>query len=366
VNGSLRVLLTADSVGGVWQYALDLARALAPLGLEAVVAHMGPPPSAAQHAEAAGVRVIETGLALDWLVDGPEPVAAAAQALSALARRERVDVVHLNTPALAAALGVAVPVVVADHGTVATWWEAARPGEPLDPQFAWHRRMTGEGLRAADAVIAPSAGYAEAVARIYGYDRPVRVVHNGRAAASPSTAEPVAAAVTAGRLWDAAKRTALLDAVAARLSVPFRAAGARVGPHGEAVATEHLIALGSLGHDAMAAELARRPVFVSAAIFEPFGLAVLEAAQSGCALVLADTPVFRELWDGAATFVAGDNSAAYAAVIEALVADPTARAHDGEAARARAARYTPAAMAEGVHAVYDAVLAERAPRERAA
>lgn len=363
---TLRVLLTADSVGGVWQYALDLARALVPLGVEAVIAHLGPPPSDAQRAEAQGVRVIETGLALDWLVDAPEPVAAAAQALSALARRERVDLVHVDTPALAAALDVAVPVIAVDHGTVATWWEAACPGEPLDPRFAWHRRMTGEGLRAADAVVAPSAGYAEAVARTYGYERPIRVVHNGRAPAQSSTAEPVAAAFTAGRLWDAAKRTPLLDAVAARLSVPFRAAGARVGPHGEAVATEHLIALGSLGHDAMVAEIARRPVFVSAAIFEPFGLAVLEAAQAGCALVLADTPVFRELWDGAATFVAADNPAAYAAVIEALIANPTARAHDGEAARTRAARYTPAAMAEDVRAVYEAALAARAPREQAA
>ena len=40
------------------------------------------------------------------------------------------------------------------------------------------------------------------------------------------------------------------------------------------------------------------------ALYEPFGLAVLEAAQAGCALVLSDIPTFRELWDGAALFVA--------------------------------------------------------------
>ena len=48
---------------------------------------------------------------------------------------------------------------------------------------------------------------------------------------------------------------------------------------------------------------ARCPIFVSAARYEPFGLAVLEAAQAGCALVLSDIPTFRELWDGAALFV---------------------------------------------------------------
>ena len=50
--------------------------------------------------------------------------------------------------------------------------------------------------------------------------------------------------------------------------------------------------------------MARTAVFVSPALYEPFGLAVLEAAQAGCALVLSDIPTFRELWDGVALFVA--------------------------------------------------------------
>ena len=31
--------------------------------------------------------------------------------------------------------------------------------------------------------------------------------------------------------------------------------------------------------------------------YEPFGLSILEAALSGCALVLGDLPSLRELWD---------------------------------------------------------------------
>ena len=48
--------------------------------------------------------------------------------------------------------------------------------------------------------------------------------------------------------------------------------------------------------------MARAAIFVSSSVYEPFGLAVLEAAGSGAALVLSDIPTFRELWDEAALF----------------------------------------------------------------
>ena len=66
----------------------------------------------------------------------------------------------------------------------------------------------------------------------------------------------------------------------------------------------------------VARHLARQPIFVSTALYEPFGLAVLEAAQAGCALVLSDIPTFRELWDGAARFVPARDDGALACAIE--------------------------------------------------
>src|SRR3546814_16818778 len=68
--------------------------------------------------------------------------------------------------------------------------------------------------------------------------------------------------------------------------------------------------LGVLGEASMAAWRERAGIFVSPSLYEPFGLAVLEAAMSGCALLLSDIPTFRELWDGAAVFTpAGDSDA---------------------------------------------------------
>ena len=356
----MKVLMTCDAVGGVWQYATDLADALTGQGVEVVLAVLGPAPRhpglepgssvrlcddfkiETNRAQPAwmpaqgrhdGVLVLHTDLPLDWLASGPEEVLAAGRAIAAVATEHRVDLVHLNSPALAAAQPFPCPVVAVAHGCVGTWCAAL--GEEPGPDLAWHIELMRASLHAADAVVAPSAGFARAVQARYGLAALPQVVHNGRrpadAAVPATSADHV---LTAGRLWDHAKNTSLLDAVAALLPVPLRAAGPVTGPQKETVAPAHLQLLGTLSAEALAAEYAAQPIFVSAARFEPFGLAVLEAAQAGCPLVLADT--FRELWTGAALLVPEGTPEAYAVAIERVRGDPRparASVRTGAAAR---------------------------------
>lgn len=162
-------------------------------------------------------------------------------------------------------------------------------------------------------------------------------------------------AFTAGRLWDRGKNIATLDRAAARLGVPFKAAGATTAPHGDRVVAENLHLLGHVGDAAITGCLLARPVFASAARYEPFGLAVLEAALAGCALVLSDIPTFRELWDGVAVFVDPDDAAGFADAIEALTADPH-RISIGHAARERALTYSPQKQVAAMVALYDRLL----------
>ena len=348
----MRIVLTADAVGGVWRYACELAGALPAHGVHPVVALLGPPPTEAQRA-AMPVRVIDTGQPLDWLSGGEPSVRAAADRIAAIAHDERADCVHLNSPTLAAATRWTLPSVAVAHGCGATWWAATRDG-PLAPDLVWHRDLMHAGLVAANRTVAPTAAHAMEIAATYKVRAP-DVVHNGRGAPSLAHAPMEDCAFTAGRLWDDCKRTPFLDDVASRLCVPFYAAGPTRGPNGETVWPNALVSLGMLDDETMAQRLRSRPVFVSAAVFEPFGLAVLEAAAAGCALVLADTPGFRELWDRVAVFVRPDDERGFVDAIETLIADRGRRLDFGVRACARAVRYTPDRMAAGMAAIYRAL-----------
>jgi glycogen(starch) synthase len=350
------VLMTADAVGGVWTYALDLAEGFAEHGVRVTLAVLGPAPDPAQRAQAEaipGLVLVDTNLDLDWTAATPRALASAADGLWTLVRDSDADLVHLNSPALAAGQDFDRPVVSVAHSCLATWWGGVRQtGMPED--FRWRTQRHWQGLLASDAVIAPSGAFADDTARTYEIPRPF-VVHNGRRAPAMFTWPKRRAVCTAGRLWDDGKNIAVLDAAAARIDAPLLAAGPLRGPNGEQRRLDHAQALGSMPAQAVRRTFAQARIFASASLYEPFGLAVLEAAQARCALVLSDIPTFRELWDGAALFAPARDPQAFASAIQGLLDDPEQAERLARTAAERAERYSVAAMVGGVLDVYGAL-----------
>jgi glycosyltransferase involved in cell wall biosynthesis len=345
LSGPGRVLISTDAVGGVWQYTLELAQAFARRRVEVEIAVLGPAVTADQrHAVSMleGIRLHETGLPLDWTADTPSALGIASNMLAALTQRLDVDTIQLHTPALVAQSFWQAPVLAVVHSCVGTWWSAVRDS-PVPEDFLWRIAAVCAGLEAADCVVAPTGAFAEMVRSTYDLKREIGVVHNGRVPADLNLVDPVRrhGVLAAGRLWDEGKSIALLDAAAAMMStIPVRAAGAVIGPNGAEVALKRVQALGSLDDRRMADKMAQARIFASAARYEPFGLAVLEAAQASLPLVLADIPTFRELWDGAAIFLPPTNAAVWAGALSSLHDDVEACRRWGMKARARAATYT--------------------------
>lgn len=332
--------MTADAVGGVWTYAIELGAALVDRGHTVTLAICGPAPSADQRgqAEAAELRILPDELPLDWLCGEAVPVVAGGERLAELARG--FDLLLLNSPALAAHGSFSIPVIAVAHGEVGTWWDAVGADGEVEASFGWLLKLIGQGLRRATQVVTPTAAYGAMLRHRYALNVQPLVVHNGRTPLDlPAPRGERRFALTVGRLWDRAKNMAVANEAAALTSLPIQAVGSAAGPHGEQADLSQLHHLGSIPPLRLAARLAERPVFISSATYEPFGLAVLEAAQAGCPLVLSDIPTFRELWEGAASFVAPHDAEGFAKAIERPQVS-------GKAAQERAGRYTVRAMTD--------------------
>ena len=371
--GTLRVFMTTDAVGGVWQYSLDLAQGLRAYDTQTTLCVIGPRPEPEQLAAAQripGLKLIHLDLPLDWTAANPEDVLDTATAVVASVEEHDCDIVHLNSPILAAGRPFPVPVVAVCHSCMATWWQAMRT-RPLSRQFRWHRDLLARALTKVDAVVTPTKAFATAVAQTYNLPSLPTVIYNGR---RPCIREPLPEgtipegpfAFTAGRLWDEGKNVRTLDEAASRLSIPVFAAGPVKGPNKASIKFNHLQTLGNLTDSQIAEWLGAKPIFVSTARYEPFGLAVLEAAEAACPLVLSDIPTFRELWDGAAIFVPPTEDAAVAEAVEMLASDIRQRTLMASAARRRARRYTAEVMAAKVRALYGTLLARNRPRVHSA
>jgi len=349
----MKILISTDTVGGVLTYTAELAAALEAAGDEVVVATMGPRPSRAQRE--ALPRLHESGFRLEWMEDPWDDVAAAGEWLLRLEEEERPDVVHLCSYAHAA-LPFRAPKVLVAHSDVLSWWRAVHRTE-APASWNRYREETSAGLGAADAVVAPTA----AMLRELEQDHPLasertQVIPNGSPTSPEARATPrelhqispllgrKSDAVRAGggfvlgsgRFWDAAKNLAALDEAAAELAWPVVVAGDLGG--GEA--PRHARSTGVLDRDALGALRRQAPIYAAPAVYEPFGLGILEAARDGCALVLGDIPSLRELWEDAAIFVDPHDPSGLREVLVCLIEAPQVRDDLAERARERAAEYT--------------------------
>lgn len=365
----MRVLMTADTVGGVWSYALELTAALAPHGVEVALCTMGAPVNATQRREAAALHnlaLYESAFRLEWMEDPWPDVYRAGDWLLRMEADLRPDVIHLNGYALGA-LPWRAPVVVVGHSCVLSWWRAVR-GEDAPAAWDRYRYEVTQGLRGADLVLAPSRAMLEALERHYGPLPRAAAIYNGVDPAPFAAGTKEAFILSAGRLWDDAKNLRALDAVAPRLNWPVYVAGdVALGtsqyPAGPDVVPGNVLCLGRLGRYHLARWYARASIFCLPARYEPFGLTALEAGLAGCALVLGDIDTLREIWGDAAIRVPPDDHDALVARINALVADRAAREAWGQRARRRALEYAPERMAAGYLDAYHRLM-ERGPRVR--
>jgi glycogen synthase len=346
----MRVLMTADTVGGVWTYALELTSTLGEIDF--ILATMGRRADPDQRsAMPSNVQLVESDYKLEWQDEPWDDVDRAGDWLLDLEAQFAPDLVHLNG-FTHGVLPFRAPKLVVAHSCVITWWKAVK-GEEAPPEWDRYRARVHAGLEAAGMVAAPSASLMAALDEHYDFRTRRRLIYNGRRF-TPSTGHGHRASVfAAGRLWDEAKNLRAVVEAAPLIEWPVRIAG----EGGVAAGISNLAYLGRLDQDALSRAYGESAIYLFPALYEPFGLSVLEAALSGCALVLGDIPSLREIWREAAVFVPPGDTETIARMVNEVIADAALRQELGQRALRRAAEYTVERMGSGYRDAYAALLA---------
>jgi glycogen synthase len=349
----LRVLMTADTIGGVWNYCITLIKTLACCEVDFVLATMGRPLSPDQRIQAQRIpnlHLAQSDFKLEWMDDPWTDVDRAGDWLLQLAAKWHPTLIHLNGYSHAA-LPWHEPVLVVAHSCVLSWWDSVR-GTPLPAQWLTYAERVTQGLRSATTVIAPSAAMLADLHRLYDWNGHGIVIWNGLGASGARVTRKEALVFSAGRLWDEAKNLVALEAVAWEVPWPVYVAG-----EGEAwSAKASLTRLGYLAQREMSDWMRRASIYVLPARYEPFGLSILEAALSECALVLGDIMSLRELWNGAALFVPPGDTSELSHALATLIGRPLLRQQFAERASERARRYGLGQMARQYLRVYRQLL----------
>jgi glycosyltransferase involved in cell wall biosynthesis len=353
--------MTTDTVGGVWTYSVALATALAQRGVEIHLVTMGPPARADQRAMLRDDRVqlIETNLALEWQDPEGIDLTKAKRVLARLEAKIKPDIVHLNS-FREATFEWHVPAVVVAHSCVNSWALACCDTAWLnEPRWQHYTKMVAGGLNAAKAWVSPTRSLCSVLTKLYRPHQPGVVIWNGIAPSPGSNPGKDKFILAAGRLWDRAKNLTAFVEAAEGLEWIVAVAGPGTAQ------TSNGTWLGNLEHENMQKVMQRAAIFVSPALYEPFGLSVLEAASAGCALVLSDIPTFRELWVDAALFTNPRDKKDLHRTLADLSTDDRKRSELQLAAVLRSQRYALAQMATDYQTLYQEQLNTRQHATRA-
>jgi glycosyltransferase involved in cell wall biosynthesis len=323
----MHILITADTVGGVWNYTRELVTGLSRHGVRVTLVSFGGVPGTEQSAwleRLPGVAYFPTDFRLEWMQGAEGKLCDSADYLLNVIREREPELLHLSQYYYGA-LNVGLPKLVVAHSDVMSWSWAVHGAEPRGSWAQSYRGLVQRGLAGASLLVAPSRWMLKCMESCYGEQQRSRVIYNGR---TPELFDPLASklnyAASAGRLWDEGKQSQLLTELSSpSLSVLIAGATKLKGETAEANATstlgvEGLIAsqlapqitpqtpatrcIGELSEDGMRKLLSWAKIYIATSKYEPFGLAPLEAAFSRCAIVANDIASLREVWGDAAIY----------------------------------------------------------------
>jgi len=351
-----RVLMTADTIGGVWVFAMELIRELEKKNIEVILATMGKEVNSDQLKQIRELKNIileESSYKLEWMQDPWSDISKAGDWLLNLEMKYAPDLIHLNEYSYAS-ISWNSPVILTAHSCVYSWFSEVKGILP-DNYWKTYREKVTSALNSAELVVAPTKTMMDYLNKFYGSFDLRKVISNGRNSKAFSPSEKEAYIFSAGRLWDEAKNIRLVAEVSPLLSWPVYVAGDYKNPDKEEIYFDNVNWLGIINEKRMAEMFSHASIYTLPAKYEPFGLSILEAAMSECALVLGSIDSLLEIWEGCALFVDPNDPEELNAALQDLIEDEDYRLQLSSLARNRSKDYSSVRMGNEYIKVYEQI-----------
>jgi glycogen(starch) synthase len=337
----MRVLMTTDTVGGVWTYTCELAAALLQRGCAVILVSMGKLPQPAQQLWLQRTsehwpedfRYLPTDFKLEWMQNSDSCYKDSERFLLQWIHAYQPDIVHSNQFCYGA-LPVGIPKLVVAHSDVRSWAEACDSAALIpSPWLQAYDAVVKAGVLRADTIVAPTRWMADRLAQFYNPVSRIEVIANGRSLPElGDRPKRKLQAVTCGRLWDKAKNVHILSRLSPPL--PIKVAGDCYEPGSSQCAEiPALTNLGRLTESEVLELFCESAIYIVTSRYEPFGLSPIEAALCGCAIVANDIPSLREVWGSNAIYFDRDDASSLEHILHSLsqdqpaLEDAAARAH---------------------------------------
>jgi glycosyltransferase involved in cell wall biosynthesis len=354
----MRVLITTDTVGGVWRFVQELASGLLEAGDSVALISFGSTPSAAQCAEClqlaaqwgGAFRYTPSDLPLEWMQENELCFEAGSAVICQVAEQFGPELLHANQYCFGA-VELDIPRVVTAHSDVLSWARACRGALEETPWLSRYCALVQRGLSGANVVTAPTRWMLDALGEGFSLACESCVIPNGRRIHEVPATRRRLQVVTAGRLWDEAKDVALLENVCSPM--PLMVAGATEHDGSAPVRLRGVKHLGALTEQELLRIFSESAVYACTSRYEPFGLAPLEAALCGCAVVARRIEPMEEVWSDAALYFR--DARELSELLTWLYDDRKSLHRAQERAFTRASLYTREAMTATYRSLYSKV-----------
>lgn len=313
------ILITTDTVGGVWSFSISLAESLRYSNSRIILTALGPLPNYYQREQAEKLEHVYLEAfesKLEWMDDPWESIQESGEWLNSLVLKYSPDLVHCNHYAHAH-LNYNAPVVLTMHSCVKSWWKGVKKENAPD-NWSRYGELVQRAINNADAVVAPTHAILNAYKDEYEGLVDTKVIYNGINTSQYKPSKKEAFVFCMGDMEDEAKNIKLLIEAAGSIDFPVYIAGKC---ESNMKFSKNVKFLGQQSRDQIREWMSRASIYIFPAVYEPFGISFLEAAASGCALVGGKISTLKEVWGDAALYVPQNEPEELATLVNVLMKD---------------------------------------------